>query len=172
MANYAPSTRARIADLITGMKVETGTLAAATYLLTGNKNTQMFNIIGRVKVMQMYLEVITVLDTKATVLFFTYTSTTPTITVQPINAVCATMSGMKQGARLTCLGTTVATAAVIDAQTAITPAIMIEKQIIGLKDGTGTIGIDTATASMTSGTFKIIMHYVPASDGAYVTNIL
>ena len=173
MTNYAPSTRARVADLITGMRVETSTLAAATYLLTGNTNTQMFNVIGRIKIMQLYLEVVTDLSGTATDCFYTYTSTTPSIAVQPIGATnAASMTGMKLGARHICTGVTVATGAVIDAQAGISPVIMKEKMIIGLKGGVGTIGIDTATESMTSGTFKIILHYVPMSDGAYATNIL
>ena len=173
MANYAPSTRARISDLIQGMRVDTGVLAASVYLLTGNTNTQMFNITGRIKIMQLYLEVITVLDAQLTDMFYTYTSTTPTITVQPISATnVGSMTGMLRGARHVCAGVTAGAACIIDTQTAITDVPMTEKLIIGLKGAVGTIGIDTATASMTSGTFQISIHYVPMSDGAYVTNIL
>ena len=173
MANYAPSTRARISDLITGMRVETGVLAAATYWLTGNTNTQLFNVIGRIKIMQLFSEIITDVDAKAVDCFYTYTSTTPSITVQPISAVNAgSMTGMKRGARHTCVGVTVATACVIDTQTAISPVIMKEKLIIGLKNGVGTIGMDTAAASFASGTIRVVLFYVPMSDGAYATNIL
>jgi hypothetical protein len=173
MANYAPSTRARIADCITGMRVETNTLAAATYLLTGPTATNgIFNVIGRVKIMQLYLEVVTLLDSKATLMFFTHTGTTPSYGPDPIDAVCGTMTAMAVGARVMCRGTTVATACLVDVQDSLSPSIMIEKVIIGIKGGIGTIGINTADASMTSGTFKIILHYVPMSDGAYVTNIL
>ena len=173
MANYAPSTRARIADIIAGMRVETSVLAAATYWLTGNTNTQLFNVGGRIKVMQLFSEIITTVGAQGCVCFYTFTQTTPSITVQPISAVNAgSMTGMKRGARHTCVGTTVATACLIDTQTAITPAIMKEKMILGLKGGVGTIGMDTATASLLSGTIRVVLFYIPMSDGAYATNIL
>jgi hypothetical protein len=171
--NYAPSTRARIADMNAGMRVETNILAAASYWLTGNTNTQLFNVIGRIKVMQLFSEVITDLGAQACDCFYTYTSTTPTITVQPISATNAgDMGSTLRGGRHICVGTTVATACLIDAQEGISPAIMKEKMIIGLKGGVGTIGMDTATASLLSGTIRVVMFYVPASDGAYATNIL
>jgi hypothetical protein len=49
---------------------------------------------------------------------------------------------------------------------------MKEKMIIGLKGGVGTIGINTATVSITSGTVRFSLFYVPMSDGAYATNVL
>ena len=172
MANYAPSTRARISDLITGMRVDTGVLAGATYLLTGDNKTQMFNVIGRIKIMQLFMEVITDLSNSACVMYYNYTSTTPVIIVQPISAVGASMASKKRGFRYFCTGVTTATACVVDAQPGISPVIMKEKLIIGLKDGVGTIGINTATASVTSGTVRFSLFYVPMSDGAYATNIL
>jgi hypothetical protein len=173
MGNYAPSTRARIADLITGMRVETAALDAATYWKTGNTNTQLFNVGGRIKVMQLFSEIITDVDAQDVDCFYTYTQTTPSITVQPISATNAgSMTGMVRGGRHLCVGTTVATACLIDAQEGLSPAIMKEKMILGLKGGVGTIGMDTATDTFTSGTIRVVLFYVPASDGAYATNIL
>ncbi len=134
MVNYAPSTRARIADLITGMRVDTAVLASADYLKTGPTATEaIFNVGGRIKIMQLFMEVITDLSAQACVMFYTYTSTTPSIGVQPISVVSASMSGMLRGARHICVGLTAGTACVIDAQTGISPAIMTEKMIIGIE---------------------------------------
>jgi hypothetical protein len=173
MANYAPSTRARISDLITGMRVDTNVLAGATYLLTGPTATEdVFNVFGRIKIMQLFMEVITDLGNQACVMFYTYTSATPTITVQPISAVGASMALLLRGGRYFCTGTTVATACVVDAEEGISPVVMKEKMIIGLKGGVGTIGINTATVSILTGTVRFSLFYVPMSDGAYATNVL
>ena len=173
MVNYAPSTRARIADLITGMRVDTAVLASADYLKTGPTATEaIFNVGGRIKIMQLFMEVITDLSAQACVMFYTYTSTTPSIGVQPISVVSASMSGMLRGARHICVGLTAGTACVIDAQTGISPAIMTEKMIIGIKDGVGSIGINTATVTVLTGTVRFSLFYVPMSDGAYATNVV
>ena len=173
MANYAPSTRARISDLITGMRVDTAVLSAVDYLKTGPTATEaIFNVGGRIKIMQLFMEVITDLSAQACVMFYTYTSTTPSIGVQPISVVSASMSGMLRGARHICVGLTAGTACVIDAQTGISPAIMTEKMIIGIKDGVGSIGINTATVTVLTGTVRFSLFYVPMSDGAYATNVV
>lgn len=174
MANYAPSTRARIADIITGMRVETSVLNAADYLKTGPTATEdIFNVYGRIKVMQLFMEVITLLGAQACVMFYTYTSDTPGETVQPISAVSATMASMVRGERHLCLGTTVATACVVDSVApGISQLIMKEKLILGANGGFGNIGINTATATVLTGTIRFSLFYVPMSDGAYATNVV
>ena len=171
MANYAPSTRARISDLITGMRVDTGVLASATYLATGPTATErIFDFHGRIKIMQLFMEVVTDLSAQACVMYYSYTSTTPVITVQPISAVGASMASKKRGFRYFCTGVTTATACTVDAQPGISPVIMKEKLIIGLKGGIGKIGINTATATVATGTVRFSLFYVPMSDGAYATS--
>jgi len=44
MANYNPSTIARIGDLVNGIRVDTSALAAATYMLTGPTQTEIFDV--------------------------------------------------------------------------------------------------------------------------------
>jgi hypothetical protein len=171
MANYAPSTRARIADIITGMRVDTAVLSANSYMITGPTSTEgIFNIYGRIKVMHLFFEVITDLSAQACVLYFTATFSTPAETVQPISSVGASMSGLLRGGRYSCIGITAAQATLIDAQEGISPVIMKEKMILGAKGGTGQIGINTATATIATGTIRFSLFYVPMSDGAYATN--
>ena len=173
MANYAPSTRARIADLITGMRVDTGVLASATYLKTGPTSTEgIFNIYGRIKVMQLFMEVITDLSAQACVMYYTATFSTPAETVVPISAVGGSMSGAVRGTRYTCIGTSVGTACIIDPEAAITDTVMKEKLILGAKGSVGQIGINTATATVLTGTVRFSLFYVPMSDGAYATNVV
>jgi hypothetical protein len=173
MANYAPSTRARISDLITGMRVDTSVLNAVDYLITGPTATEaIFNVYGRIKVMHLFMEVITSLGNQACVMYYTYTSATPAETVQPISSVGASMALYLRGGRYSCIGITVAQATLIDAQEGISPVIMKEKMILGAKGGTGTIGINTATVTVLTGTIRFSLFYVPMSDGAYATNVV
>ncbi len=43
--------------------------------------------------------------------------------------------------------------------------------ILGLESGIGTIHVVTAGADVTSGTIQFSIHYIPMSDGAYVTGV-
>ena len=57
MANYAPSTRARIADLMVGMRVETGTFSCLTYL--HQDQWEIFNVFGRIQILNLFCEIVT-----------------------------------------------------------------------------------------------------------------
>lgn len=175
MANYAPSTRARIADLITGMHVKTSVLANATYMIQGQ--VELFNVYGRIQVLQLYIEACTVFDAALTDIQFNFTSSTPTVAVQPMCAVNAgSLTGLAQGLRIVWVGGAVATACAITATAGISDLICVSPQIIGTHDGTtagvGTIGQLTSVANQTSGTHQAHIYYIPMSDGAYVTAVL
>ena len=173
MANYAPSTRARISDLITGMRVDTSVLDANDYMKTGATSTEgIFNIYGRIKVMHLFFEVITDLSAQACVLYYTATFSAPAETVAPISSVGASMSGLLRGGRYSCIGITVGQATLIDAQEGISPVIMKEKMILGAYQSVGQIGIHTDTATIATGTIRFSLFYVPMSDGAYATNVV
>ena len=115
MPNYNPSTIARIGDLVNGIRVDTSVLAAATYLLTGNNQTEIFNIVGRIKLHNLFGEVTTVLDNQATTLYYNVTWTTPTIAVGPISAASGSLAQLAVGEKISWLGGAVATAVVLTA---------------------------------------------------------
>ena len=165
MANYAPSTRARIADLITGMRVETTVLANLTYL--HQDQWEAFNVYGRIMVLQLYFEAITVNGAGATLFQYNFTSTTPVIGVQPMGAVSASVAALAQGLRCVWVGGAVATAHVITATAGISDVISTSPHIIGTADGVGTIGFVTSVADAVSGTHQHVLHYIPMDDGAY-----
>jgi hypothetical protein len=169
--NYNPSTIARIGDLTNGIRVDTSNLAAATCLLTGDNQTELFNVYGRVRIHSLFGEVTTVLDAQATVVYYNFTSTDPVIAVQPISAVSGSLSALAVGERIFWVGGAVATNVVLTATPGISD-INPAPQVVGTDGGTGTIGILTATASMTSGNVKFSIFYTPMSDGAYVTAVL
>ena len=176
MPNYSPSTIARIGDLTNGIRVDTSNLAGATYLLTGNTQTEIFNVYGRIKLHNLFGEVTTVFSNHACVLYYTFTSSTPVIGVQPISSVGASMAQLAVGERISWVGGAVATAVVLTATPGISD-INVTPHILGGvtsagANNVGSIGILTATASLTSGTVRFSCFYTPMSDGAYVTAAL
>ena len=172
MANYQPSTIQAIGDIQRGVIVETSVLANATYLLTGDNQTEIFNVYGRIMLTQLFCEAITAFGAQATTMYYNFTSTTPAVAVQPISAASGSLSGLAQGLRHVFVGGAVATACVITATAGVSDVICVNPQIIGTKSGVATIGILTAAASQLSGTCQFACCYVPMSDGAYVTAAL
>jgi len=167
--NYNPSTIARIGDLVNGIRVDTTALAAATYMLIGPTQTELFNIHGRCKIHELFGEVSTAaFSTHACVAYYTYTSTSPVIAVGPLSAVGASMSDLAIGERIAWIGGAVGTATVLTATPGITDVERIP-QVVGVDGGVGTIGINTATASITgAGIVTFSICYTPLSDGAYI----
>lgn len=174
--NYSPSTIEVVGDLANGLRVDTSNLAAASYLLTGPTQNEIFNVYGRIRIHTLFGEITTVLSNHACVLYYTFTSTTPVIAVGPLCAASASIAQLAVGERILLVGGAVATAAVITATPGISD-INPAPQIVGSvtaagANGVGTIGINTATASITSGGIRFSIWYTPMSDGAYVTSIL
>lgn len=165
MANYAPSTMARIADLIAGMRVESGVLANVTYF--HQDQWEVFKVYGRIMVLQLYFEAITVNGAGASLFQYNFTSTTPAVSVEPMGAVSASIAALAQGLRCMWVGGAVATAHVITATAGISDVICVNPHIIGTKDGVGSIGMLTTTADAVSGTHQHVLQYIPMSDGAY-----
>jgi len=168
--NYNPSTIARIGDIVNGIRVDTSALAAATYMLTGPTQTEIFNVFGRIKIHELFGETAdAAFSAHACVLKYTFTSSSPVIVVADIQSVSATLSQLAVGERIAWIGGAVATAVVLTATPAITDVARIP-QIVGVNAGVGTIGINTATASITgAATVTFSIFYTPMSDGAYVT---
>ena len=164
--NYNSVTKQRIADMLAGIRIDTGTLTNTVSLI--QNQVEIFRIRGRVMILQLFGEAITDFSATATQLLFNFTSSVPVITVQPLCAACTTMSGIKAGRRVFWKGGAVATNAVVTATTGISDVISVSPQVVGTIGGTGTVGILTSGANQTSGTCKFTMLYIPMSDGATV----
>lgn len=175
--NFNPSTIEAVGYLINGVRVDTSVLANATYLLgAANTQTEIFNVIGRIKIHNLFLEVTVVCSNNATQVLFNYTSTTPVIAVQPLCAKCASIAQLAVAERIYWLGGAVATAAVITAtpgisDIAVTPHVVGSVTAAGA-NAVGTIGILASDASQASGSVRASIYYTPMSDGAYVEAIL
>lgn len=169
--NFNQSTQEMIGYIRGGLRVETSTLNNASYLLTGNTQTELFNIKGRLLILQLYLEILSAGSNHATTVYFNTTFTTPVIAVNPMCAASAALNSNPaapaQGLRVVFVGGIVATAAIVTDTAGLTDVTCVTPHIVGGHGFVGTIGMLTAAASQTQGTFRVILHYLPYSDGAY-----
>jgi len=172
-ANYNPSTQDRIADLVTGMRVETGIMANATYM--AQTQIEDFNVYGRILLLQLFFEVTTNCDANATLFQYTYSCAThtPAIVSTKLGLVSLTFASATIGSRVCWTGGAVGgtTHVICNTTGGISDLICTAPMIVGYKDGVGTVGHLTTTASQAAGAGFHTMLYVPMSDGAYVTAI-
>ena len=174
MPNYAPSTRARIADLITGMHVKTTDAVLVAANFTATAQTELFTIVGRIAVCQLFIEITAAADANATVVMFNTTFTTPVIA---LNAMCAnsgSIASLGAHQRIVFVGGAVATAAVLTDSAGLTDVETAGKiHILGGETAAGantagTIGMLASTATQAA-TISATAHlfYYPMSKGAY-----
>jgi hypothetical protein len=171
MPSYSPSTQERVGDLIHGLRVETGVFNTATYMLHNGASTgqfEIFKVYGRIQWKHLFIEFITDSGGGAALVQFTYTFTTPSITVKPLSGASGSTAALVRGSRIVCLGGAVSTATGITVATGGASDLAVTPGILGGIGFIGTIGMLTTSASNTSGTAQAVLFYVPMSDGAYV----
>jgi len=173
MANYAPSTRARIADLVRGMQVDTGIKLNTASLAESQQED--FNVFGRIMLLNLFMEVTTNFASDATLFQYTYSCAThtPAIVSTKLGLVSLSIASITIGGRVYWTGGAVGGTTHVSTNTTggISDLPAVQPMIVGYKDGVGTIGHLTTTASQTSGAAYHSLFYVPMSDGAYVTAI-
>lgn len=170
--NYNPGTIGRISDVKNGITTKTSVLAAATYLLTGNTQTELFNVYGCIWVHRLYLEIVTAGSNNATTVLFNTTFTTPVIAVNNMCAASAAINGggaPGPGFRVVWVGGAVATAAVITDSAGLSDVWNTNPHLVGGPSFVGTIGILTAAASQANGTFRAYLTWSQRDpdDGSY-----
>jgi len=177
MANYAPSTRARIADLILGMRVDTSNVDVSDAVHLHQAQVEDFNVYGTILLMNLFMEVKTVLEAAAALFQYTYSCALHTggaITSTKLGLVSESISGLTEGHRVMWGGGAVSgsnhnvtgSAGVSD------PAVGLgDPIIIGYKDAVSTIGHLTTTQDIATGVVFHSLFYVPMSAGAYVEAI-
>ena len=178
MPNYSPSTRARIADLIMGMHANTthGGLVAANF--TSTAQTELFNITGRIGIMQLFIELTSAADVNATVVMFNATFTTPTIALNALCIDCTSIASLVAHQRITCVGDAVGTALSLTDGPGVTDVTMAGNMILGGETAAGantvgSIGMLASTATQAA-TISATAHlfYIPLSVGAFaVANV-
>jgi len=174
MANYAPSTRARIADLILGMRVDTPNVDVKDAVHLHQAQVEDFNVYGSILLMNLFMEVETVLEASAALFQYTYSCLLHTggaIAATKLGLVSTSISGLTEGQRVTWGGGAVAgsnhnvtgSAGVSDLAVGVGVP-----QIIGYKNAVSTIGHLTTVADIATGVVFHSLFYVPMSAGAYV----
>ena len=174
MANYAPSTRARIADLILGMRVDTSNVDVSDLVHLHQAQVEDFNVYGTILLKHLFMEVETVLGNAAALFQYTYSCPLHTggaITSTKLGTVSTTIALLSEGTRVCWGGGAVAganhqmtgSAGVSDVAVGLGDPI-----ILGYKDAVSTIGHLTTTADVLTGVVFHSCFYVPMSEGAYV----
>ena len=162
MANYAPSTIARIADLNYGMRIDTAVLAASGW--GGTAVWPLFNLVnGRALINQIVGEVTTVLSTHAVLLKYYFT---PTGGAQiDLTADSLTASDMAEGKRFLAAGTIggAFTFSGIGASMAQPIPYILGEDGLG-----GAIGIESSVAAFDAGAAKFSLWYIPLDAGVYI----
>jgi hypothetical protein len=173
--NLSPSTIDVVGDLVNGLHVETPVFDTAVYW-AGVANTQkeLFNVYGRILLLQLYIEMVTASGGGATLIQFNAKWTTPDIAVTAggISDASATTAALLAGGRVVWIGGAVASIPVVTVLIGggISDVIAVNRQIIGMVDGVGTIGTKATVANNVSGSARANLFYAPLSDSAYVTS--
>ena len=138
-------------------------------------DVKLFDLIGRIKLIALYAEVVTTAGGQNTTLQFKYVQASPlSVTVALGITSVANISGALAGMRVVVIGDAVGTAFLRDAVLAITAytyPMIIGTGNIATVAAVGSIVVDAAGAANLTGTTKYVIHYVPLSDGAYVTAV-
>jgi len=170
---YANSTVDVVGDLHNGLHVETSVYDCATYWdgLGGPTQLELFNVFGRILLLQLFCEMTVIQGGGATLVRFNATFATPAVAVAPISAVSLTVAGLAVGSRLCWQGGVITSAPVstVLAVGGISDIFPPARQIIGTVGGIGTIGHVPSIADTVSGSARANLFYVPLSDDAYVT---
>src|SRR3990167_3922678 len=162
MPSYSLSTRGRVADIGYGLRVDTGLLDA-----TGWGAIAVWPLFtlggGRCMVTQLVCEITTVLSNNAALVKYYFT---PTGGVQiDLSAISLTIAQLAVGKRILAAGTIggATTFSGIGASMAQPTPYIVGQVGVG-----GAIGIESTTASLTSGAAKFSLWYIPLDDGAYI----
>jgi phosphohistidine swiveling domain-containing protein len=177
MANYNPSTIARIGDIVTGIRVDTGIADCADLVHLHQAQVEDFNVYGTILLKYLFMEVTSLLGTAGTLFQYTYSCLLHTggaIAATKLGTVSATITDMTEGSRVVWGGGAVAGANHIKTGSAGVSDLAVGlgvPLIVGYKNAASTIGHLTTTADMVTGKVFHSLYYVPMSDGAYVTAI-
>ena len=174
MANYAPSTRARIGDLILGMRVDTSVVDVSDLVHLHQAQVEDFNVYGTILLKHLFMEVTVALGDAAALFQYTYSCAGHTggaIEATKLGLVSTTIAELSEGTRVVWGGGAVAgsnhqmtgSAGVSDVAVGLGDEI-----IVGYRDATSTIGHLTTTADVLTGSVFHSLFYVPMSEGAYV----
>jgi len=172
---YSPSTYDMVANVVGGLRVETAVLTDLATYWTNPVTFSIFDVIGRIKVHALYLEITAVLDANATTLAFRWTNTTPAVGIADIGAASASLATLGPGSRAMWLGVSSVTAVAAGPSAGI--SYLAEPVDLGYESGASppVNGVGLISALIEGGTQagtasgRYVIHYTPLSEGAEVT---
>jgi hypothetical protein len=159
------------------VKTTDGILLAAHF--TATAQTELFTIVGRIGVLQLFIELTAAADANATLVAFNATFTTPAIALNGLCANSASIASLVAGQRIVCVGDAVATAASLTDGPGVTDVNMADTMMIlggetaAGANFAGTIGMLASVATQAA-TISATAHlfYIPLSAGAYAESLL
>jgi len=170
--NYNQDTQDRIGDIIGGLRVQTPVLSILATYWTNPVTFAIFNVVGLIKIIAMYLEITAALDANATTLVFRWTGTVPAVGIATMGVASAGFGSAPAGERITFLGP--GTVAIGTEGVSYLPAAsFVGGQTAAGVNATGVIsaliagGTQAGTASG-----RYVMHYAPMTEGAYVVSAI
>lgn len=172
--HYTKSTIDVVGDLHNGLHVETSVYDCLVYWLGlgGPVQLELFNVFGRILLLQLFCEMTEIQGGGATLIQFNATFATPPVGVQPISAASVAVTNLAVGSRVVWQGGAIASIpqVTVVAVGGISDVFPPARQIIGTVGGIGTIGhIPSIADTITTGEARANLFYVPLSDDAYVT---
>lgn len=164
---YSRETMNHIADIHVGVRVDTQVVTCLARMTAALH--QPFNIFGRVKINQFFIEAITVWGAQAGTINFHYDSISPALAEQDLSAASAAVTNLAQGLRVVFVGGAVATAAVITATAGVSDVICESPHVVGVKGGQGYLGYENSGAAVITGTMQVTICYTPMDEGSFVS---
>ncbi len=171
--NYNQSTQDRIGSILGGLRVETPVLSTLATYWTNPVTFAIFNGVGLVKVIAMYLEVTSALDANATTLVFRYTGTVPSLGIATMGSASASIASSKAGTKVMFTGPDQVVAGPAEGIAYLTVPTLIGGQTGLYVNATWVIsaliagGTQAGTASG-----RYVMHYASMTEGAYVESAI
>jgi hypothetical protein len=164
MPNYNQSTRQSVADINYGLRVIKGPVLATAW--GAQVAYPLFNTFGRVLINQLIGEITTVLSNNATLVKYYFT---PTGGAQiDLSAISLTIAQLAVGKRILAAGTIggATTFSGIGASMAQPTPYIVGTYGVG-----GVVGIESTTATLTSGAAVWTINYIPLDPDAYVNAV-
>jgi hypothetical protein len=171
--NYSEDVQKRVGEIIAGIKVQTPVLSTLATYWTNPVTYAVFNVVGLIKVVAMYLEVTSAFDANATTLVFRWTGTTPALAIATMGSASASIATSAAGVRVMFTGTGQVAAGPIAGISYLPATYFIGGQTSAGVNCTGVIsalvagGTQAATASG-----RYALHYVPMTEGAYAVSAI
>ena len=172
--NYNQSTRGRIADIKDGLFVES---SESEWDIWGKKvQRYYFTVYNRVIIHALFGEVTeTIAGAVQTV--FNYIQDTPSIALQELSSVHASIDTYVPGTRISYVGGSVAATAITLSTGAISYIPSTIETILGVTplsgvQSSGRIGVLSSVTDATDGTIKFGVLYTPLDEGAYIEALI